>query len=83
MQDKKDEMVGYVESPTLNLRFSLSKQDIEIIQKNMTEKGRAFLTVRSGVAKESKKPYTVLSVWDPSSKGATSIKQSSNDDMPF
>jgi len=39
MQDKKDEMVGYVETPTLNLRFSLSKQDIEIISKNMTRKG--------------------------------------------
>lgn len=82
MQDKKDEMVGYVETPTLNLRFSLSKQDIEIISKNMTEKGRAFLTVRAGVAKESKKPYSILSVWDPSSKGNVSIKQS-NDDMPF
>jgi hypothetical protein len=74
---KKDEMVGYVETPQVNLRFSLTAQDLETIKRHMTEKGRAFLTVRSGVAKESKKPYTILSVWNPDQQAETKVTPSS------
>lgn len=78
MQQKKDEMVGYVETPQVSLRFSLTQQDLDTIKRHLTEKGRAFMTVRSGVAKESKKPYTILSVWNPDQQGETKVTNSSD-----
>jgi hypothetical protein len=77
MENQKDALVGYVETPKTEIRFSLSLQEIESLKRYMTDgkngnPGRVYLTMRSGMSKAGK-AYNMISVYDPNAPkdGAT------------
>jgi len=81
--ENKNALVGYVESPKTEIRFSLTLQELDSLKKFVTEgrdgkPGRVYLTLKSGLSKE-KKAYNLISVYDPNApKDGSSHRASGN-----
>lgn len=69
MDNQKDALVGYVEQPKTEIRFSLTAQELDSLKKYVTDgkngkPGRVYLTLRSGMSKAGK-AYNIISPYDP------------------
>ena len=67
--ENKDALVGFVEQPKTEIRFSLSLQELESLKRYVTQgkngnAGRVYLTLRSGMSKGGK-PFNMISAYDP------------------
>jgi len=87
-------LVGYVNQPTLNIRFSLTEQELRdlakflVPSKDATKPGRVYCTLKTGTSKAGK-PYSFIDVYDSSANSTQTFRKSNNaqvvqqDDLPF
>lgn len=98
MEQKKNygnPLVGYCAAPQLSVQFSLTEAELQDLKRYLTGKDtkRVYLTLVTGEAKETKKPYSFIKVYDPNAqngnpnastyKGATPAKVEVSEDLPF
>ena len=87
-------LVGYVNQPTLNIRFSLTEQELRdmakllVQSKDATKPGRVYCTLKTGTSKAGK-AYSFIDVYDPNASSGQTFRKSANapvaqqDDLPF